>query len=74
MALSKDTIPVTRITMEDGREYKAIGHHAVIGLLLRDAKEGGWDFTWHDAQDRKYTIPSKEISKGFCKPDGVTRR
>ena len=67
-------IPVTRITMSDGREYKAIGHHFVIGYLLRMAKEGGWPFIWRDAQGRKYEIPAEEITSGKCTPDGTTRR
>ena len=67
-------VPVTRITMDDGREYKAVGHPQVIGLQLKQAKEGGYLFHGTDPQGRRYSIPAKEITKGTCKPDGVTRR
>lgn len=73
MAPSKIIIPMTRIIMENGMEYKAQGHPQVIALRLKQAREEGFSFHGTDAQQRKYEIPSKYILKGKCSPDGECR-
>lgn len=73
MAPSKIIVPVTRITMESGMEYKAQGHPQVIALRLKNAREGGYSFYGTDPQQRKYEIPCNEILKGKCSPDGECR-
>jgi hypothetical protein len=57
---------VTRIRMEDGREFRAAGDPHVIGFLLARARELRYDFVWPDGADGETRIPHGKISGGRC--------